>query len=71
MKAGDRRLVLLRRRQRLDILPKRRNPEGINEFQESDPSSHNPDLKIVEGSSGEKELTGGTLGNQPDREIQV
>ena len=73
VKAGERRLVLLRRRQRLDILPKQRNPEGINEFQESDPSSHDPELKIVEGSSGEKELTGGggTPGNQPDREIQV
>ena len=75
VKAGDRRLVLLRR-QRLDILPRQRNPEEINEFRGSDPDplSHNPELKIVNGSFGEKELTGGgggTLGNQPDREIQV
>ena len=70
VKAGERRLVLLRR-QRLDILPKSRISEEIDEFLESDPSSHNPELKIVEGSSGEKELTGGTLGNQPDGEIQV
>ena len=62
---------MLLRRQRLDILPKSRISEEIDEFPESDPSSHNPELKIVEGSSGEKELTGGTLGNQPDGEIQV
>ena len=70
VKAGERRLVLLRR-QRLDVFPKSRNSEGINEVEESGRSSHNPELKIVEGSSREKELTGGTLGNQPDREIQV
>ena len=70
VKAGERRLVLLRR-QRLDVFSKSRNSEGINEVEESGRSSHNPELKIVEGSSGEKELTGGTLGNQPDREIQV
>ena len=70
VKAGERKLVLLRR-QRLDILPKSRNSEEVNEFQEIGPTSHNPESKIVEGSSGEKELTGGSLGNQPDREIQV
>ena len=71
VKAGERRLVLLRR-QRVDIFPKSRNSDSeLNEVEESGPSSHNPELKNVEGSSGEKELTGVTLGHQPDREIQV
>jgi len=70
VKAGERRLVLLRR-QRVDIFPKSRNSDSeLNEVEESGPSSHNPELKNVEGSSGEKELTGVTLGHQPDREIQ-
>ena len=71
VKAGERRLVLLRR-QRVDIFPKSRNSDSeLNEVEESGPSPHNPELKNVEGSSGEKELTGVTLGHQPDREIQV
>ena len=62
VKAGDRRLVLLRR-QRLNSLP--RSSEEINELE-------NPELRVVDdGSSGKKDFTGITHANQPDREIQV
>ena len=61
VKAGDRRLVLLRR-QRLNSLP--RSSEEINELE-------NPELRVVDGSSEKKEFTGITHANQPDREIQV
>ena len=64
VKAGDRRLVLLRR-QRLNSLPKSRSSEEINELE-------NPELRVVvDGSSEKKEFTGITHANQPDREIQV
>ena len=64
MKAGDRRLVLLRR-QRLNSLPKSRSSEEINKLK-------NPELRVVDdGSSEKKEFTGITHANQPDREIQV
>ena len=64
VKAGDRRLVLLRR-QRLNSLPKSRSSEEIKELE-------NPELRVVVvGSSEKKEFTGITHANQPDREIQV
>ena len=63
VKAGDRRLVLLRR-QRLNSLPKSRSSEEIKELE-------NPELRVVDGSSEKKEFTGITHANQPDREIQV
>ena len=64
VKAGDRRLVLLRR-QRLNSLPKSRSSEEIKELK-------NPESRVVDdGSSEKKEFTGITHANQPDREIQV
>ena len=62
VKAGERRLVLLRR---LKVLPISRSSEEITES--------GPGLNIVQGSSGKKGPTGAGIlrSRQPDREIQV
>ena len=62
VKAGERRLVLLRR---LKVLPISRSSEEITES--------GPGLNIVQGSSGKKGLTSAGIlrSRQPDREIQV
>ena len=62
VKAGERRLVLLRR---LKVLPISRSSEEMTES--------SPGLNIVQGSSGKKGLTSAGIlrSRQPDREIQV